>query len=312
MAEKAYEKAAKAYTGRTRNLHERVMKDYLAFCYCHHITDITAVGPLMAFIQMKIDRKLNHRTIMNYVSSLKQYMKKVGYRTTSFDHETVKRLLHAISRIPVTVIPKGVFNVEQIDALFKVNQSMNTLTPYVATFALGLFAFLRISNLVPVASDAFDYGKQLIDDDIIWGPNGAKVKIRWAKNLQRSDQYHEVAVPRLRARPHICPTRILAHLLANHHRNSCRALIAWNGFVLTERQLRERLAHIVEMLGLSNRGLTFHALRRSGVTLAFQSNASMDSIQAHGAWASDSAWQYLKHTDRATERVPRALATLFQ
>ena len=312
MAEKAYEKAGQAYTGRTRNLHERVMKDYLAFCYCHHITDLTAVGPLLAFIQTKIDRKLNHRTIINYVSSLKQYMKKVGYCTSSFDHETVRRLLRAISRIPVTVIPKGVFNVEQIDALFKVNQNMNSPIPYAAAFALGLFAFLRISNLVPAASEAFDTRKQLTNEDIIWNPTGAKVKIRWAKNLQRSDQYHEVAVPCLKGRPHLCPTTILAHLLVNQPRGPARPLIAWHGRALTERQLRERLGHIVERLGLSNRGLTFHALRRSGVTLAFQSNASMDSIRAHGAWASDAAWQYLKHTDRATQRVPRALATLFQ
>ena len=51
------------------------------------LSDVTAVGPLVAFIQTKIDRKLNYRTILNYVSSLKQYIKGVGYQVSSFEHE---------------------------------------------------------------------------------------------------------------------------------------------------------------------------------------------------------------------------------
>ena len=213
----------------------------------------------------------------------------------------MKRLLRAISRTLISVIPKGVFNVDQIDALFRVNQNITTTIPYAAAFALGLFAFLRISNLVPTSSKVFDHRRQLICDDIILDSRGARVKIRWAKNLQRSDQYHEVAVPWLNMRPHVCPTRILSTLLVTSHPGSCRPLVPCNGRPVIESQLRERLAHIIRVLGLSHRGLTFHALRRSGVTLAFQSEASMDSIWAHGAWASDSAWQYLKR-----------LATLFE
>ena len=32
--------------------------------------------------------------------------------------------------------------------------------------------------------------------------------------------------------------------------------------------------------------------------MVFQSGVPMQNIQAHGAWASNAVWQYLKHTDR--------------
>ena len=288
------------------------MGEFLTFCFHNNIQDITAAGPIMAFVQTKIEKNLGHRTINNYVSSLKQYMKRVGFSIKAFEHEAMKRLLKAIAKIPTPIIPKGVLDVEQLDALFRINRSLDAHTPYAAAFTLGVFAFLRISNVVPANSQSFDPAKQLTRGDIIWTQSGIRIRIKWAKNLQKSDQYHEAAVPRLENRLHMCPTSILISLLASSSGLPHAPLIPVRGRPLTERQVRDRLAYIVELLGFANRGITFHALRRSGVTMAFHSGASIESIRAHGAWASDAVWQYVKHTERVTQRIPQALATLFK
>ena len=47
------------------------------------------------------------------------------------------------------------------------------------------------------------------------------------------------------------------------------------------------------MLDLPVSSLTYHSLRRSGASAAFNNNVNFESIKAHGAWQSDAVWQYL-------------------
>ena len=70
------------------------------------------------------------------------------------------------------------------------------------------------------------------------------------------------------------------------------------------------MQQILVRMNMSQAGLSFHALRRTGMTLAFANQVPMEAIRAHGAWASDAVWQYLKHTDQVTKIVPQALATV--
>ena len=51
--------------------------------------------------------------------------------------------------------------------------------------------------------------------------------------------------------------------------------------MLMERGVRERLSNIIRFKGLGNKGLTFHALKCSGVTLSFGSKVLMEHIRAH-------------------------------
>ena len=59
---------------------------------------------------------------------------------------------------------------------------------------------------------------------------------------------------------------------------------------LTEKVLRFRMQQVVARMNLSQSGLSFHALRRMGVTLAFANQVPMEAIRAHGSWASDAVW----------------------
>ena len=79
---------------------------------------------------------------------------------------------------------------------------------------------------------------------------------------------------------------------------------------MMEGMLRARMAQILVRMNLAQTGLSFHAFRRTGVTLAFANKVPMQAIRAHGAWASDAVWQYLKHTHGVTQIVPAALATV--
>ena len=62
---------------------------------------------------------------------------------------------------------------------------------------------------------------------------------------------------------------------------------------LTESKVRKTLASIVSSLGLDPISHSFHHFRRSGASLAFNSDVSLQAIQKQGTWSSDSVWSYI-------------------
>ena len=156
----------------------------------------------------------------------------------------------------------------QIDLLFRLNQTFPNPLPYRVAFALAIFAMLRISNLVPSSDRHFDPNKQLIRQDITLHARGADVNIRWAKNLQRTDQHHIVRVPLISSHPYMCPARALKLALARGLPLPHTPLIWDTTGPMTERKLRERLSKINRVMNLQDQGLTFHALRHE-ISLAF-------------------------------------------
>ena len=57
--------------------------------------------------------------------------------------------------------------------------------------------------------------------------------------------------------------------------------------LLTQSNIRRRLAMFVRTLGLPVLGYRFHTFRRSGATIAFEANTPLSSIEMHGLWSSD-------------------------
>ena len=217
---------------RTRRLQARMFKNYLAFCAAHSIRDIGASSAILAFIYSLKDT-MSPRTVCNYMSALKAMMQRLGFEVQQFDGVIIRKFRKALSKAPVTrVHPKGTFTTEQIGTLFRINKAMGDHYPYATAFAMGLFAFLRISNLVPASVAAFDPKKLLVRGDVKFTPQWATLIIKWAMNLQHSDQYHEVRVPVLGAQRDGCPTTLLAELLRREPEIAGSPLIRWKGVTL--------------------------------------------------------------------------------
>ena len=65
---------------------------------------------------------------------------------------------------------------------------------------------------------------------------------------------------------------------------------------LTDTRIRKCLSKINVKMGLPKNYFTFHAFRRSGATLAYKSQVSVQHIKDHGSWASNCVWTYI-HKD---------------
>ena len=102
------------------------------------------------------------------MSTLKNNLTRLGVPSQSWYNECVHRLLWAV-RKPAEFLPrpKPVLSINQIDVMFRVNAGLPSPPQYTATFTLlGLFAFLRILNLVPTARDKFDPERHLCTGDV--------------------------------------------------------------------------------------------------------------------------------------------------
>ena len=75
-------------------------------------------------------------------------------------------------------------------------------------------------------------------------------------------------------------------------------------------RLRERFKDILKILKLEVKNITFHTYRKSAATLAFQGRASLQSIKAHGTWASDTVWRYITQNQDGSAEVADTLAAM--
>ena len=80
--------------------------------------------------------------------------------------------------------------------------------------------------------------KQVACDDICQDEQATLVHIKWAKNLQKSDQFHVV--------------RMSEDLLRINQYHKYAPLIAVRGLPLTERKVHGRLQVILKKMGLDN------------------------------------------------------------
>ena len=80
--------------------------------------------------------------------------------------------------------------------------------------------------------------------------------------------------------------------------------------LLTQSMLRKCLATFLRMMDLPLLGHGLHTFRRSGATIAYDADISVDSIQMHGAWRGKSVWSYISDNTSESLQVPLALQTL--
>ena len=177
---------------------------------------------------------------------------------------------------------------------------------YKAAYLLAFFSFLRISNLVPHSVNAFSVFKHLTKADVIFAPPGAHIIVKWTKTMQFQNKCKVIKIPFLLGSS-LCPVTALGVLLRivpgskNDPLFQVRVQGSWS--VLTDSRLRKHFKSVLRRLSLHNTSLTFHSFKRSGATLAFNSNVSLQHIKSHGTWTSDTVWRYINDNESAADQV---------
>ena len=143
---------------------------------------------------------------------------------------------------------------------------------------------MRLSNLAPHSASSFSFLKHLAKGDIIFSNSGAIVIIKWAKTLQLFSQAKLLHLPFLNNE--LCPVRALRECLSSVPGGNNAPLLQYklNGVwtPMTDSRVRNHLKNVLQLLGRDASFITFHTLRRSGASFAFNHNVSLQNIQRHG------------------------------
>ena len=313
LSDRAKARLNSAYALSTNKAYESKFRIFVAFC-CFASVNISEISThiILAFLEFLNFNKVSHSGMANYLSAVKTRLSNFGFNTGCFHDSRIKVYTKAIMRnAPFKPSIQTIIDVNMLHKLTKHCDNMYMGIIFKAAILTSFFSFLRISNLVPHSISTFDHMKQLARADVIFAPPGAHIIIKWSKTLQFRNKIKVIKIPSL-GTSSICPVAALKAMLKLYKGSSNSPLFQIKCFgrwvPLTDTRLRKALAKMITHLGWTSKNLTFHSLRRSGATWAFNSNIPMHQIQSHGTWTSEAVWSYITQDHNATDVV----ATTFQ
>ena len=287
---------------------------YMAFC------DFIASDPLnpqiftiLAFLEFLAFNNLKPASILNYVSAIRSQFTWFNLDTQTLFHPKVRHMLRALELSNHSAaIQKAIFDIPTLTKIIETCLLFPFPLTFRALFLLAFLGFLRISNLVPPSKNSFDITKHLCRGDILFQDSHAIVLIKWSKTLQTSKKGTFIIMPTLGTSP-LCPVTALKAWLRVYPHSPNSPLFSLPSGSLTQSQVRTHLAKVLTHLQLNPSVYIFHTFRRSGATLAFNSDVNIQKIRRHGTWSSDAVNAYIikdpLHASGVAQSLQRLLTT---
>ena len=162
------------------------------------------------------------------------------------------------------------------------------------------FSFLRMSNILPHLTTAYDFTRHIFRGDIIFSQTGATIIINWSNTIQNRKDIRTISIPAL-GKSILCPIAAITNLLHTYPGSDNDPLfMIYNKqrlVVLTDSMARKQKKNS-QTLNLHPH-LTFHTFRKVASTWAFHHGVPLEHIKNHGTWKSDAVWTYLQASHTA-------------
>ena len=298
LVAKAAGRLHQAYRPKTSSAHMSHLRLFIQFSqYTASPFPPESPSSILAFMEFLHLNSISPPSISAYIHSLRSKFKALGLPVSHLYHHSISLALRSFHlNVPHRQRTKGIFQISNIQAITACASTLSLGYIYTPLFLLAFFAFLRLSNLVPVSPSAFSPRAHLCRGDIIFQENFATIIIKWSKTLQNQSKFATVQIPALGSSS-ICPYAHLKELFRRWPLPDNAPLFAvpqgQTFTILTQSQVRKTLASILQTLQIDPKSHPFHTFRRSGASLAFSNNVSLQAIQHHGTWTSDSVWNYI-------------------
>ena len=201
LTSQAYARIDTALRPRTAKNYLSKFKLYLAFVMWHQLS-LDQVDTILAFLEFLVQNGSKAHTLSSYLSVFSHYFKLLDIDTAQIVHRKVHLFIKSVS-MNSSYVPKFKAIIT-IPTLLKLVQACDTIAygqVYKAAFLLTFFAFLRLSNIAPVAAKSFDPTRHFLRGDVIFGPPGAHVILKWAKAMQSSSKHQVIQIPLIKHPP---------------------------------------------------------------------------------------------------------------
>ena len=179
-----------AFRPSTSQAYNSMFRLFIAFCIFSHIPFLHInTNHILVFLEFLVFSKVSSLSINNYISALKAKFSIYGLDTASFLSPRLKYFSRSLTlSAPCRISLKSVIDIPLLTQITLRCNNMYMGLVYNAAFLLSYFSFLRISNLVPHSMATFNPLEQLTREDIIFGPPGAHIVIKWPKPSQLKTQ----------------------------------------------------------------------------------------------------------------------------
>lgn len=164
---------------------------------------------------------------------------------------------------------------------------------------VGFYLFLRASNLTTWTQTSFNPERNLSRGDIRLSPDLALIEIKWSKTIQYFEKTLLIPIVKIML-PEICPITWIYHMItlisaSPNHPAFCLFNKKGELVPLTYQTVSDQFKKWIALIGQNPASHSLHGLRRGGVTFAFDSDLSSETIKLLGDWASDSFRWYIDH-----------------
>ena len=316
LAEKAVARTQKAFQPSTQAAYNRHFRSFLAYTIVMNVDVIcspVSIMLLLSFLEFLVQNNTSHSGIANCLSAIKAKLALHGKSVQAFNDPRITYYQKAlIMDKPFKVKINAIIDIPLLSRIISFCDTLYMGQVYKTAYLIAFFSFLRISNLVPHKISSYSPLKQLARADIIFGPPGLHLVLKWSKTMQAKNAVRIIKLPQLPLSP-LCPVNATRKMLklapgtADSPLFQIKSKSQW--LPLTDYQLRKHLKGIMLKLNMSQAGITFHSFRRSGATFAFNANVPMQNIKSHGTWTSNAVWRYITQDHNTSEQVARAFQT---
>ena len=274
---------------------------FLAFTeYCQ--LPLQELGSILAFMEFVVRNSSRAQALNSYVSVLRHYFRLLDVLYASLSHRKVHLFIKSVA-MNSAYVPKfkANFSVPILLKLIRVCDNFPSGFIYKVIFLLAYFAFLHLSNLAPSSSSKFDFTRNFTRGDIIFGPTGAHVIVKWAKAMQSFSKHQVIQIPYLpslsRESPQIPP------LIYKWFPLLPLVFSLPSLSPISSPMVRATLSGVLTLLKLDPSHFGFHAFRRSAVSWAVDHDVPLQNLKAHGGWSSNVIHTYLRVTPKASSTV---------
>ena len=315
LAGKAMSRLHLAFRPKTSKAYSSMFRVFIAFCIymkvaLHHLS----VKVILAFLECLVCNKVSPAVLANYVAAIKAkcILYNLSYHVCA--NVKIKYFLKSVKITrPLCVKPHNIIDLKMLKAIISECRNLRCGPVFKAIFLPGFFGFLRLSNLSPHSASTFDPSRHLTGSDVFFTKKHVKLLLKWSKTIQTRDRVEILTLPKL-TDPDLCPRSALKVLFDLYQMSTSSSLFqiyTVNGWVtLIDSRVRKVLSKINVALGLHPNHFTFHSLRRSGATFAFNAHVPIQDIKRQGTWTSECVWKYIQADHSSGEKLANSLATV--
>lgn len=269
---------------------------FIDFCITNGLQPMPADVSTVARFLVNTAKTCVYSTCNNYLSAIISLHRFFGHDRSFRDYFVINLVMKGLGRhLGKAVSQKRGLSPDQLCEIYSHLDvsSINTITMWTALI-LSFRSLLRKSNLVQTVSGKLDM--VLTRADVEFSDQGVVLNVRKTKTLQRREYVLTIPVNYIKVNCLCAASMLNTHLMRTEHIKEGPLFYllkkgVWKPLMYSE--LLAFLKRCVSLIGLPEKEVGLHSMRRSGAAYLHSIGVSLIDIMNTGDWRSLAALAYL-------------------